>query len=36
MIIMLKPGSSEGKIEDVSRCVGERGFKTQILGRSLL
>ena len=27
MIIVLKPGSSDADIEDVSRRVGEMGFK---------
>jgi hypothetical protein len=30
MIIVLKPGSSEADIEDVSRRVGEIGFKTHL------
>jgi len=28
MIIVLKPGSSDADIDDVSRRVGEMGFKT--------
>jgi hypothetical protein len=35
MIIVLKPGSSQAAIDDVSRRVGERGFRAQIVGRSL-
>ena len=30
MIIVLKPGSSEADIEDISRRVGEMGFKTHL------
>jgi len=30
MIIVRKPGSSEADIEDVSRRVGEMGFKTHL------